>query len=382
MKSLQIIYRIAALLYAATVGLAQAGDGAQKTTYVDVMFLYTAGVEREANGDVQTLIDHKVAVTNSIYANSGLDIVIRSVHAKKVTTSDTEKTNAVLNRMTNDRDEFAGIAEERKQHGADMVVMLRPYANDGICGLAWIGGYGARGNMTGYKKFMYSHTSMTSCGDYVMAHEMGHNMGLNHSRRQNPKGGTYSYATGYGVDGQFVTVMAYFSAFSTYSKIYRFSNPSLDCKGVPCGISQGDAINGANAVHALKTTVPQVARYLASNQDSGHDTEALGMTKLFEYRDMAPIPAGGTASTAVDKLIRIPEGASRLLVTTSGGDGDCNLYAHDQDWPSPELFTHSSASKGHNKEKIVINNPGNRYTLSLFPSAEGCRGVTMKAYYQ
>lgn len=355
-----------------------------KKTYVDVMFLYSAGVEREAAGDVQTLIDHKVAVTNKILTDSGLDFAIRNVHSRKVSTSASDKSVEVLKRLTGNQAEFTGVTEERKEHGADMVVMLRPYANDGNCGVAWVGGWGRFGDMAGSKNSMYSHTS-TNCGDYVMAHELGHNMGLSHSRRQAPEGGTYPYATGYGVEGQFVTVMAYSSAFRTRYKIYKFASPSLTCKGIPCGISQGDPVKGANAVATLRKTIPQIAKYLPSHQDKAHHKEAnnhgdvLGMTKLFEHRDMKLVIPG---DRPIDKFIGLPIGASRLVVITSGGSGDCNLYAHNKIWPDITHFTHKSAVEGNTNEKIVINNPGRVYGLSLFAERSSCEGVTMKAYYQ
>lgn len=377
------------LLSLSFIGFVVAAPISKKdSTYVDVMFLYSAGVEREAGEDAQTLIDHRVAVTNKAFSDSGLNIVIRNVHSIKVSTSDRENTRSVLKRLRLNQGEFTGVAEKRKRHGADMVAMLRPYAGDRICGLAYLGGYGRRGNMAFSKKITYSHTSITACGDYVLAHELGHNMGLHHSRRQASGGGTLPYATGYGVDGQFVTIMAYFSAFKTRTKVYKFSSPSLTCKGVPCGISQGDPRRGANAVEALRKTVPQIAQYYPSNQNKEHDKNTSGvnnydntknMTKLFEYLDIRRITLGGRP---VDKVASLPQGASKLVVMTSGGTGDCDLYAHNKSWPLITDYTHNSVVVGSTNEKILINNPDRFYILSLFAGRSGCEDVTMKAYYQ
>ena len=38
-------------------------------------------------------------------------------------------------------------------------------------------------------------------------------MGLSHSHLEDGSGGTFNFSTGYGVEGQFVTVMAYPAAF-------------------------------------------------------------------------------------------------------------------------------------------------------------------------
>ena len=75
-------------------------------------------------------------------------------------------------------------------------------------------------------------------------------MGLEHSWRQEPGGGSsYPYAIGYGVDRLFATIMAYRRVFQT-QQIAQFSDPTRDCKGVPCGVPRNQN-NPADAVYAL-----------------------------------------------------------------------------------------------------------------------------------
>ena len=357
---------------------------ADPKTVIDVMFLYNAGVERATGGDVQALIDHRVAVTNKIYADSGLNVAIRSVHAKKVSTSDTETSVSVLKRLTSNLGEFASISEERKKHGADMVTMLRPYALDRSCGVAWIGGYGTRGNMAGFKNYMYSHVSITACGSHVLAHELGHNMGLHHSRRQAPQGGTWPHSTGYGVNGQFVTVMAYPSSFSART-LNTFSSPLLMCKGTPCGVSTHNPTQGADAVYTIKQTAPQIAAYLPSIQTASSEkskntgsVSTQGMKKLFEYRDLRAVYR---QDLPVDTTAWIPPGTQRVIVQATGGNGDCDLYAHHRGWPSPSHNSHQSVTAKTTNETLVIQQPARAYMFSLFAGNPGCEGVTMRAYY-
>ena len=94
----------------------------------------------------------------------------------------------------------------------------------------------------------------------MLAHELGHNPGLNHSRRQDATGGTFDYTLGHGVEGEFATVMAYTSTFQA-RKIKLLSNPNVACGEFECGISRADA-NGADAVHAINQVAHQIAGYM------------------------------------------------------------------------------------------------------------------------
>jgi hypothetical protein len=81
-------------------------------------------------------------------------------------------------------------------------------------------------------------------------------------------GGTLPYATGYGVDGQFVTVMATPSCFGNAARVARFSDPPVRCENLPCGVYHTDAVFGADAVRALNQVRYQIASYMPTRVPS------------------------------------------------------------------------------------------------------------------
>lgn len=220
------------------------GVSAQAAT-VDLLVLYDNYTKTYFSGDVQTAMNNWVSQMNTAYRDSQVDIQLRlvGVRANEEVGAD---MNAVLNNLTNN----TAVKTLRDQLGADFVSQLH---QTGACGLGWV---------SISKNYTFNVVG-PNCGPLTMAHELGHNMGLNHSRLQGNTGGSrYAYGLGYGVDSQFSTIMAYSGLFHT-SRINRFSNPTILCKGLPCGVPI-DRADSAYAALALSNVKDEIAGFRAT----------------------------------------------------------------------------------------------------------------------
>ncbi len=250
---------------------------------IDLMIVYTAGAAAAVSNDIDTILSQIMAVTNQVYDDSQVEINLRLVHSVEVNYNDTDSAETALDNISAGTSPFDNIESLRTQFGADLVMLLRASNGSNLCGLATLAGV-LSGNptlghlpdpSTGYS------TVYIDCLDDTTAHELGHNMGLSHSRRQDITEnfqGSLGYGTGYGIDDRFTTVMAYGEVFNTFNNIFRFSSPDdLNCENQACGIDSTDLVNGANAVKSLNITRFQIANYtstvVADAGDSGDSTE-------------------------------------------------------------------------------------------------------------
>jgi hypothetical protein len=217
---------------------------------IDVLVLYDKEV-KETYSDINTRVTYLFDVSNSIYAESHLNV---QIHPKKILFYDAQSHPALAEIATN-----KDIQALRETYQADTVLIyqLNPYGEYGQCGIS----YGALSyEKTEYfKEAMYAQVEI-NCPSDTTAHELGHNMGLVHSHRQdgaNPL--PYSYGLGHGVDGKFATIMAYAYIFNTNRQIAKFSSPEYECiPGEPCGIPIGQE-GEAHATKVIEMIAPKIA---------------------------------------------------------------------------------------------------------------------------
>jgi hypothetical protein len=228
---------------------------------IDVLAVIAASVaERYPNPELR--VSHLFNVANDVLAANAVPLRLELVRTVNVAYPDGPDAPTALNDLTfGTHPALASVAALRQSAHADLVVLVRPYGNDGYCGYAWVGGTGTGGDLSSAAQADFGFSVVAAdCSDYALVHELGHNLGLVHSRREAPAGGSLAYGAGFGRDNDFVTLMATPGVFNAV-QLPVFSNPSRQCHDSPCGVSYTDSSNGADAVRALATTVGQVATY-------------------------------------------------------------------------------------------------------------------------
>ena len=234
---------------------------------IDVLSLYTPSAIAAYPGAVETRINQLFGVANQIYRESKVGIRLRPVHLTGVATAESADMDTVLTQlMAGAAPEYAGVEALRSRFGADLVILFSTLEPVGSrCGLAPVGGFKTNGYFSPAieRALGYSVIAVDCPVELVVAHELGHNMGLTHSHLEEGSGGTYNFSTGYGVEAQFVTVMATPAAFHTDNHIARFSDPERSCAGAPCGL-QSEATLGSDAVQSLNLVRHQIANFTPS----------------------------------------------------------------------------------------------------------------------
>ena len=225
---------------------------------VDILILYDDFTANRYGGNApRATMESWIANTNDAYERSGIDIQLNLAGLELFNPVATG-ISARLGEIRTSRE----VANLRDRFGADYVSLVA--TRDGsICGIA---------NLAVSASRAFS-VSGVQCGFLTFAHELGHNMGLGHSRIQGSRGARFPYALGHGVDDAFSTIMVTRGNFGRANRINSFSNPDRTCNGgFPCGVEIGRA-EEADARSAINNVRFEIANFRDS-VNGGNPTPA------------------------------------------------------------------------------------------------------------
>ena len=215
---------------------------------IDLAVFYTAAARRAAGGRaaIEAEIDLMVAETNQAYRDSGVTQRVVLTAREEVQYVEADYYADVTRLMDREDGHMDEVHAIRDRVGADLVHLISSAAY-GVCGVA--AAVGSRADSA------FGLTAQ-GCGGSTFAHELGHNMGLQHDRyaacggyacNNWPTPYSYGYVNqrAFGVGrsrgSHWFTIMAYWwqcedDIGRVCSEILRFSNPSQTWNGDPLGV--------------------------------------------------------------------------------------------------------------------------------------------------
>ncbi len=257
---------------------------------IDIIVLYTAGAAEDSTdivAEAQLMIDN----ANQTFINSNINTQLRLVHHQEVAYDASEWPFTILGDLKDPTDGELDIAHIlRAKYNADLVTLLVKDM-ELACGI----GYIMQEVDPVYESEGFNVVKQ-SCNtlNYVVAHEIGHNLGARHDRYVDPTDNSpFTYNHGYvNVAQEWRTVMAYESeckaADGTCGWIPYWSNPDIEYDGYAIGIPEGNS-EAADNHKALNNTIFNAANYRSS-------TATITMGILPTVHEFGMISSGGEAT--------------------------------------------------------------------------------------
>ncbi len=292
---------------------------AEGDVQIDVLGIYTTDLValRGSASAAETEFTNLLAIANQAFIDSGTVVRLNLVGLRETNYPGTATNADVSTRLiSNALPDGLNVRQIRIGLAADLVALLRPFqSGDTTCGIATVAGSGLQ-PQSSRDDLGFSVSNVAPCGPYVLAHQLGHNLGSQHDI-QTATGidgkvarGAYIFSHGYRQDGPpaFATIMA--TPVGGQQWVGYFSHPNTTlCQGVACGIAEE-----ADNARSINLMAPRVARTLdPPGMLSIHDVsivESDSGTSQLRFMVMLQTPA--------------PTGGVRFDIATRGGTATAN----------------------------------------------------------
>lgn len=247
---------------------------------IDVLAVYTDAAQTAWGGAAQSNSFIATAITNfnTALQNSGVsNVTINLVYSGAIDYTESGSLSTDLPRFANNGDGFMdNVHSLRTMYGADICALVTSTPTN-TCGLGYL-----NSNPGNYSANAAFSATVFSCvvSNYSMAHEMGHNMGLNHDWYVDTNTNPCSHHHGYvnrtaitlgtsSVSSQrWRTIMAYNNECSASgfncARINRWANPVVNYNSEPTGIAIGNT-NPSNEAFGFSRFACVVANFVPSS---------------------------------------------------------------------------------------------------------------------
>ena len=271
------------------------GSPCPGSSVIDIMVVYTPQAETSWGGQANTIANITQAVTgmNSSMSNSGINnVTFRLVHTEKVNYTESGNFSTDLTRLSGTSDGYMdNVHALRDQYGADIVSLVIGSPTN-TCGIGYL-----NTNPSAYSAGNAFNISLYSCvvGNFTIAHESGHNMGLRHDWYVDASTTPCSHHHGYvnevalaqgtssSASSRWRTIMAYNDrcavAGFNCTRVNIWSNPNLTYNGDAAGQAIGSA-EPSDEAYAFYRMACLVAAFRSQGAGNGGDETCSAPTEL------------------------------------------------------------------------------------------------------